>query len=58
MPWRASASSQAPAAAGTTVRGMPSGMSPPWRSWNQAIEAAAGQRPSPLIVPTCPDAAP
>jgi len=52
VPPRARASSQAAAAAGVTVRAIPSSISPPKFCSYQSIEVAAGQRPRPLIVST------
>ena len=57
VPYRSSAVSQASAAAGTTVLRMPIGISPPALRWKYSIEAARGQRPSPLIVTTESDSA-
>ena len=45
---------QASGAAGTTVRGIPSGMSSPQRAWKASSVAAAGQWPTPATVCTCP----
>ena len=57
MPYFSSAVSQASAADGTTVLSMPIGISPPAFRLKYSIEAARGQRPSPLMVTTESEAA-
>ena len=52
VPYPSRAVSQASQAAGTTLRGIPSGISPPYFLLNCSRSAAWGQRPSPLMVTT------